>query len=69
MYIEKYNSISGYHFIPNMDKEDLPEVAATEYALFSSYEYDDDKELADIFSRLIYKTSKLKEKISICVCR
>lgn len=62
MYIEKYNSISDYHFIPNMDKEDLPEVAAMEYALFSSYEYDDDKELADIFSRLIYKTSKLKEK-------
>ena len=62
MYIEKYNSISDYHFIPNMDKADLPEVAAMEYALFSSYEYDDDKELADIFSRLIYKTSKLKEK-------
>ena len=36
MYIEKYNSISDYHFIPNMDKADLPEVAATEYALFSS---------------------------------
>lgn len=61
METDHYTSLAYYRLIENADRRELPRISGTAYSLFGT-EFNDQDELAGIFTQLVEQTISLEGK-------